>query len=159
MMVEHETTVAGIDVGGTRKGFHLVILQGREFLHVACVHDAAQLHASCVAFDARVIGIDAPGRWRAGAVARSAELAMARERISCFSTPTEQRANASTSGFYGWMFNGLDVYRAFAPTHPASREMDYRGERVCIETFPHAITCALRGRDATSARDKRRQRK
>ncbi len=91
--------------------------------------------------------------------ARSAERDMARERISCFSTPTEAHASANTSGFYEWMFNGLRVYRAFENTHPASREKTFRGEPVCIETFPHAITCALLGRDEASAKLKRTQRK
>jgi predicted nuclease with RNAse H fold len=158
-MSAREATVAGIDVGGTKKGFHLVILRGREILQVACEQDAARLPALCIEFEAEVIGIDAPCKWGAEGSGRSAERALARERISCFSTPTEARANASTSGFYEWMFNGLRAYRAFAATHPVSATNAYRGERVCIETFPHAITCALLGRDTASAKLKRQQRK
>ncbi len=150
-------TVAGINVGGTKKGFHLVILRGGELLHVAAHTDPAELHRLCTAFDARVIGIDAPCRWGSETNGRSAERELARERISCFSTPTQARAEASTSGFYEWMFNGLRVYRAFEATHPVRDRRAHEEARECIETFPHAIACALLGRDAVSAKLKRVQ--
>ncbi|KND59093.1 hypothetical protein BVER_05026 [Candidatus Burkholderia verschuerenii] len=150
-----DIAVAGIDVGGSKKGCHLVILRGREIAQVATSTDAAVLHAHCVAADVAVVGIDAPCQWGVEGAGRGAE----RERIACFATPTQARAEANTSGFYEWMFNGERVYRAFATSHPVLRTNRYEGAPASIETFPHAITCALLGRDAVSAKLKRVQRR
>ena len=68
-----------------------------------------------------------------------------------------ERALANTTGFYGWMFCGERIYHALAPAYPL-----LRGEAegpVCFETFPHAITCALLGRDVASAKQKKAQRR
>ena len=66
-----------------------------------------------------------------------------------FYTPTEQWA--IKKAFYGWVFNGLRLYEALGSDYPL-----YRGEATeknCIETFPHAVVCALRG-EVVSARRK-----
>lgn len=152
------TTVAGIDVGGTKKGFHLVILRGREITDVFSSTDASHIHARCLSFDVRAIGIDAPSQWAVENEGRAAEKAMAREGISCFSTPTEAKARASTSGFYEWMFNGARIYAAFARTHPILKEALFSGAAVSFETFPHAITCAYL-KDEASAKKKNSQRR
>jgi predicted nuclease with RNAse H fold len=151
-------TVAGIDVGGTKKGFHLAILRGRELVDVFSSPDALQIHARCLSFDVRAIGIDAPSQWALDHAGRAAEKALARERISCFSTPTEEKALASTSGFYEWMFNGARVYAACAQTHPVLKEAMFSGAPVSFETFPHAITCAYLKEEA-SAKKKNTQRR
>jgi predicted RNase H-like nuclease len=44
------------------------------------------------------------------------------------------------------MVNGADLYRCLAPDYPL-----YNGEgavsgQVCVETFPHAVACALVGK-------------
>lgn len=57
------------------------------------------------------------------------------------------------------MFNGERVYHAFAPTYPLLSDKDYAKGRVSFETFPHAITCAMLGRDVASAKEKRSQRR
>ncbi|SOE62680.1 Predicted nuclease (RNAse H fold) [Caballeronia arationis] len=151
--------VAGIDVGGTTKGFHLVVLQGAAVRCVASSPDARELHQRCLQFKVSVVGIDAPSQWGVEGIGRAAEREMARERISCFATPTLARASASTSGFYEWMFNGARVYEAFADTHPILKAERFTGEPVTFETFPHAIACALLGRDVASAKQKRTQRR
>jgi predicted nuclease with RNAse H fold len=152
-------TVAGIDVGGTKKGFHLVIMRGHVIVHVSSSTDAVQLHRQCMDFDVTAVGIDAPSQWAVEGAGRAAERELARERISCFSTPTEARATANTSGFYEWMFNGARVYQAFVSSHPVLKSREYEGTRACFETFPHAITCAYLARDVVSAKLKLMQRR
>lgn len=152
-------TVAGIDIGGNRKGCHLVILRGRKIL--GCVHsrDPVLLAQRCNEYGVCAIGIDSPCQWSRVGTGRAAERALARERIFSFSTPTRERAESSPSDFYGWMFNGERVYQALAATHPLQAEAKYDGGHVCFETFPHAVTCALLGTNVASARRKRVQRR
>jgi predicted nuclease with RNAse H fold len=66
---------------------------------------------------------------------------------------------ASKSGFYGWMFNGERVYQAFVPHFPLFGNEGEIGDRVCFETFPHAITSALLRTEVASAKRKRTQRR
>jgi hypothetical protein len=55
--------VAGIDVGGKRKGCHLVILHGtRIFLRVKS-SESLELLDACLAHGVQVVGIDAPCLW------------------------------------------------------------------------------------------------
>jgi predicted nuclease with RNAse H fold len=152
-------TVAGIDVGGPKKGFHLVILRGADIVHTVSSTEPALLHERCLAHDVRAVGIDAPSQWGIEGSGREAERALARERISCFATPTQARAQQSTSGFYDWMFNGARVYAAFSASHPVLKTNAYSGGRASFETFPHAITCAFLGRENASAKLKRAQRR
>ena len=153
------TSVAGIDVGGDRKGCNLVILRGTT---VACsIAGAApeDLLAHCLAHDVVAVGIDAPSVWRGAGGARQAEREMARAGISAFSTPSRIDALASTSGFYGWMFNGERVYRSLAAVYPVLAAPAYSGGRISFETFPHAITSAILGRTVASAKLKGVQRR
>lgn len=152
-------TVAGIDVGGDKKGCNLVILRGTTIL--ASIGGAApeDLLAPCLAHDVVAVGVDAPALWRSGSAARHAERALAGAGISLFSTPDRASAVASTSGFYGWMFNGERVYRTLAAAYPLLTTPDYSGGRVCFETFPHAITVAFLGRELASAKLKGVQRR
>jgi len=159
MSVHKSPTVAGIDIGGDRKGCHLVILRDSEVICSTVSKDAQELHAACLAHDVLAVGIDSPCMWSAEGAGRSCERELARERIFSFSTPTRERALASTSGFYGWMFNGEKVYQAFAPTHPVMKTTSYQAGRVSFETFPHAVTCAMLGKGVASAKLKRTQRR
>ena len=152
-------TVAGIDIGGDRKGCHLVVLRGREVLCTINSNDADFLARRCSDFGAVAVAVDSPCRWSSSDVGRAAEKELAKERIFCFATPSRERAATNTSGFYGWMFNGEQVYRALATTYPLLNDARYSSGRVSIETFPHAITCAMLGRDVASAKRKRRQRR
>ncbi|MBK5914148.1 hypothetical protein CCR84_07400 [Rhodocyclus purpureus] len=155
---ESPAIVAGIDIGGLRKGCHLVVLRGREVICNIQSGDPHELARQCNQLGATLVGIDSPCRWAPG-MGRLAERELARERISCFVTPTRERALASTSGFYGWMFNGERVYQALAATHPLLEGEEYSGGRACFETFPHAVTWAMLGAGVASARKKREQRR
>jgi predicted nuclease with RNAse H fold len=151
--------VAGIDIGGDRKGNHLVILRGTEI--VCNVHKETPEHMleKCVEFDVAAVGIDAPCQWRTGEAGRQAEKALARQRIFSFATPTRELAMASQSGFYRWMFNGERIYNALTPHFPLYGGHEKIVDKVCFETFPHAITCALLKNEVASAKQKRTQRR
>lgn len=152
-------TVAGIDVGGDKKGCNLVILRGTTVLASIAGAAPEDLLAPCLAHDVVAVGVDAPALWRSGTTARHAERALAGAGISLFSTPDRASAVASTSGFYDWMFNGERVYRTLAAAYPLLATPAYAGGRVCFETFPHAITVAFLGRDIASAKLKATQRR
>ena len=154
-----QRTVAGIDIGGERKGNHLVILRGTEIVAKLCSAEPQWMLTKCVEFEVAAVGIDAPCLWRVGDAGRLAEKELARRRIFSFATPTRELAMASESGFYGWMFNGERVYETFIPHFPLFTPSKERGERVCFETFPHAITSAFLGTTVASAKLKRTQRR
>lgn len=152
-------TVAGIDIGGARKGNHLVVLRGQDIICNINHSDPEYLARYCNELDVGVIGIDSPCGWGLPHVGRAAEKALAKERIFCFSTPVRERAASHTTGFYNWMFNGERVYQALATTHPILSNRVYTSGNVCFETFPHAIACAMLGTDIASAKLKRHQRR
>ncbi len=110
--------------------------------------------AWCVALEARAVAIDAPCKWRAeGERARTAERALAADRISCFSTPT--LAKARGHAFYTWMFAGQELYTALAPHFALYDGRPKEGRAVCFETYPQAIACAFAGgRVSADARTK-----
>lgn len=140
------SAVAGIDVGGDKKGCNLVVLQGTSILCSVNSKAPEGLVQVCAEHDVIAVGIDSPCQWRVGNSARLAERELAREGISSFSTPTRQLALSNAKHFYGWMFSGERVYQALAPIYPLLVEKDYSGGRASFETFPHAIVCAMLGR-------------
>ncbi|HZZ09550.1 MAG TPA: DUF429 domain-containing protein [Paraburkholderia sp.] len=154
-----EPAVAGIDIGGDRKGQHLVILRGAKIVCRLGAQTPEQMLARCLEFEVKAVGIDAPCMWRVGERGRQAEKELAQRRIFSFATPTRERAVASQSGFYGWMFNGERVYEVFAPHFSLFKNEEVLNERVCFETFPHAITSAFLGHGVASAKQKRTQRR
>lgn len=151
--------VAGIDIGGAKKGCHLVIMRGREVVYVANSSNPEDLYQDCLQHEVVAVGVDAPCRWSSDGAGRRAEKELAKEKIFCFSTPTQERALASTSGFYEWMFSGERVFQTFAPRYPLLTEKRHPGGRFTFETFPHAITCSLLGKEVASAKRKRVQRR
>ncbi|CAD6556612.1 hypothetical protein LMG27952_06151 [Paraburkholderia hiiakae] len=58
----------------------------------------------------------------------------------------------------GWTFNGEQIYQVFSYVYPLLTSRDFQGGRASFETFPDAVTCALRGEEGTSAKEKRWQR-
>ncbi|KVV50732.1 hypothetical protein WT27_31985 [Burkholderia territorii] len=151
--------VAGVDVGGDKKQCDLVILRGST---VVCREERIApeaLPSLCIEHDVVAVGVDAPSLWWTGSGRRAAEQALARERISCFPTPSREQAMAATSGFFDWMFMGERVYRALADAYPLLTGERYAGGRVSFETYPYAITCAMLGKAIASAKQKRNQRR
>jgi predicted nuclease with RNAse H fold len=153
-----QRAVAGIDIDGERKGNHLVIMRGTQIVWNNPLRETAQqMLEKCIEFEVAAVGIDGPCQWRPRAVGRHAERLLAKQRIFSFATPTRERA--SESKFYDWMFNGERVYNGFVESFPLFKNAEELGDRVCFETFPHAITCAFFGREVASAKQKRTQRR
>lgn len=142
--------VIGIDVGGSKKGFHAVAL--REGAYFDRTESCSAQHVSdwCASLDARVVAVDAPCRWRLGDRARHCERDLAASRISCFSTPTRERAE--TSAFYEWMLNGAALYQLLEQRFPLAKVANNSDSSVCIETFPYAVACALAGKLVSTKR-------
>jgi predicted nuclease with RNAse H fold len=146
--------VVGVDVGGARKGFHAVALSGRSIRGKTRSSDARVIADWCRGVDARVVAIDAPCGWSLDGRPRSAELALMRSGISCFSTPTQEAALAHPENYYGWMIAGLELYAALAPRYSLARRAAISPRsRACFEAFPQAIACGLAGA-AVSAKKK-----
>lgn len=135
--------VVGIDVGGESKGFHAVALCDDRFVDRTTNSDPLAITKWCIGLGARVVAVDAPCRWSASGKSRLAERQLGQKGITCFSTPT--RDSAKDRAFYAWVFNGERLYQSLADHYCV-----YDGERIempiCIETFPHAIVCALAGK-------------
>ena len=144
--------VVGVDVGGFKKGFHAVALQNGQYCEQFSTLIAADIAGWCRKLKAAVVGIDAPCRWSLTGRARPCERALAAEGLHTFATPSQ--AKGRTHPFYHWMVNGADLYRCLAPDYQL-----YNGQRsvsglMCVETFPHAVACAL-ARKTLSAKQKR----
>src|SRR5262245_60050950 len=106
-------TVAGIDVGGTRKGFHAVALRGKKILATLATCHAANLAGWCREQGASAVGVDAPCRWSLPGRARPCERELAGLGLSCFSTPAQ--AIGEIHPFYRWMVQGAELFRLLAP--------------------------------------------
>lgn len=151
-----EATVVGVDVGGSTKGFHAVLLREGRFT-AKHFKEAVELASWCQAQSARVIAIDAPCSWAVAGGSRLAErsLAINGRIIQCFKTPT--RAAAKGRAFFGWVFNGEKLYRALCRSYRLYVGAKHR-RGIVLETFPHAVVCALKGQ-VVSARPKARTRR
>ncbi len=152
-------TVVGIDVGGERKGFHAVALRADTLVDKITATDPAAIVSWCLDLKATVVAVDAPCGWSQTGKSRQAEseLELLGKQIFCFATPTRERAKSHSKGFYGWVFNGERLYQQLAKTYPLFNGERHKGP-ACIETFPHAIVCALAGR-VVSAKPKARVRR
>lgn len=142
-MNENAGTVAGIDVGGARKGFHAVALRDGAFEAEAST-SPERIVAWCLARHATVVAVDAPCAWSRSSSSRKAErdLKLGGRKVHCFATPTRERALGRH--FYDWVFNGEKLYRQLTK-HFRLFDGDRRDGWICFETFPHAIVCALAG--------------
>lgn len=136
----------GIDVGGPKKGFHAVALRDGSYHARLSTRKAHEIVAWCCKIGARAIGVDAPCRWSATGRARPAERQLMGRGISCFATPTRQRASAHPKNHYGWMLNGAELFSLLEPGYPLFAGGPVSDTApICFETFPHAIACALAG--------------
>lgn len=80
------------------------------------------------------------------------------KKIWCFSTPTRAAAKDHASGYFTWMLSGEDLYQELQTTHALFKGGSGAANcQMCFETFPHAVTWALKG-ERVLARDKRTQR-
>ncbi len=130
-------------MGGARKGFHAVLLEGRSVVDQLNTTDAETLASWCLR--AERIAIDAPCGWALpGERSRLCERQLLAAGIHCFATPTRAAALASPSNFYGWMLRGEALYGALQQRGIAvARDREALQGRCCFESFPHGITIAL----------------
>jgi len=156
--MESGLTVIGIDVGGSRKGFHAVALTGGAYAARLGTSEVQELAHWCRSvIGAQLIAIDAPCRWSRDGRARPCERELNAAGIRCFASPSRTAALSHPSNYYGWMLQGEALYRELAASHPLLSTLPASGV-ACFETFPHAITWQLRGGNA-EARQKRLQRR
>jgi predicted nuclease with RNAse H fold len=137
--------VAGVDVGGRRKGFHAVALDSDGSItgrRASC--DPEEIVAWCAELGTRLVAVDAPCAWSTDGRSRPAEAALKKVRIQCFSTPTREAALAHATDHFGWMLNGERLFQALAPSFPLTFAAAV-SEPGSIETFPQAVACALAG--------------
>jgi predicted nuclease with RNAse H fold len=151
--------VAGIDVGGSAKGFHAVALRGGAYLDKWNSCDPLKIAEWCRRIEARFIGVDAPCRWSSTGRARVAEGELMAEKIWCFATPRREAAETYPKDHFRWMLNGAELYAALETTHALFDDNSQQSSlQICFETFPQAIACALAGK-IVSAKQKRRVRR
>ena len=156
--MESVPTVIGIDVGGSRKGFHAVALIGGAYAGQLAASEVRELAHWCRSvIGAQLIAIDAPCRWSSAGRARPCERELNAAGIRCFASPSREAALSHPSNYYGWMLQGELLYRQLEASHPLISGLPASAP-ACFETFPHAITWHLRGGNA-AARQKRPQRR
>jgi len=120
----------GIDVAATR-GCDVVALGPDGVARpVGRVGNGPELRTLLTEVAPAVVAIDAPPAWAVDG-RRSCERALSARGISVFTTPTA--ATGAANPFYAWMATGFAMFEAArgVPT---------------LETFPHAVAIALRGR-------------
>ena len=149
-------TVAGIDVGGTKKGFHAVALRDEAVVAKLATSTPGHVVAWCRELHVSAVGIDAPCRWSDTGRARWCERELAGLGMSCFSTPSQ--IVGEVHPFYRWMVNGAELFRQLAPHYRLYDGRTPTLEPLCFETFPQAIACCLACK-RLSAKNKRVERR
>ena len=146
----HVWKFAGIDVGGKKKGFHLVGLSEYGSLqsrHVLTPEDAALAVKS---WGVHVVAVDAPMSWAAVGRSRVSEQKLEFFGIHCFKTPCESVARDRP--FYDWVRNGLALYDVLGQheyRRPKELPKADKGSLRMIETFPHAVARRLSVSEST----------
>jgi predicted nuclease with RNAse H fold len=116
----------GVDVGGRRKGFDLAVVRGDQVVELGRRLGAHDVVAVAERHQPNVIGIDSPRTCAPdGASSREDERLLAASVCGIRWTP--DAARVSGGGYYEWIVEGLELYRALAR---------YDGE--VIEVFPTA---------------------
>ena len=119
-------TWVGVDVGGKRKGFDLAVVDDTSVLHLAGRLRCEEVVEIAESVSPVIVAIDSPRVCApAGATTRDGERALARAVCGIRWTPDIDAVRASP--YYGWILEGLKLYRAF----------DAGGWEV-IEVFPTA---------------------
>lgn len=140
----------GVDVGGPKKGFHAVALKNGDCVGIMMSSDPGAVVDWCRALPAKAVGVDAPCCWSRTGGARPCERELAAAGVTAFATPGQGVGRRHP--FYSWMLNGAELFRLLLPHYPLfNGQLPVTG-RVCFETFPHAVACALAGRMLSAKR-------
>lgn len=150
--------VAGIDVGGENKGFHVVALRGPTLLGTLQTNEPAEVVSWCTSQDAVLVAVDAPCGWSQGGEFRSreAERQLALRGYSSHATPV--RDKATEKAFHAWMLNGERLYSALGHFYPLYRGQSPLPTKFSFETYPHVAACGFSGK-RLSASDKNKDRR
>lgn len=152
--------VAGIDVGGERRGFHLVSLQGAAIKSTWATRDAAEATAWCIEQGAKLVGVDAPSGWSKGIggefKSREAERSIHSEGFHIFFTPTKEAGSKRT--FSQWMLNGERLYAELMKHYPLYGGQSSTPPECCFETYPYIAACGLANK-RMSAKNKNQDRR
>jgi predicted nuclease with RNAse H fold len=137
--------VAGIDVGASAKGFHLVALHGAAIAGTYHTTEPTDAVRWCQKVGAKLVAVDAPSGWRRGTdqSCREAEEKLRQSGYSSYPTPC--REIADTNPAYAWMLNGERLYSALRSHYPLFSGETPAGS-FCFETYPYVASCALAGR-------------
>lgn len=114
--------VAGVDVGGRRKGFDVAVLSRRR----AELHRTTDVdRAVALVRGATLVGVDAPAAWAPdGQSSRPDERAFARAGVCGIRfTPDEATARARSDRYLEWVWNGLALYDALAEAGVTTTEV------------------------------------
>lgn len=158
-------TWAGVDVGGRRKGFHAVVVDGERLVAgPARLGNARTAVAWLAAHDPRLVAVDSPcAPAPRGLRSRPCERALARAVCGIRYTPDRDRLAGNP--YYEWILNGFELYAALAgagiqavecfPTASFTRWAGARGERTRAEWTRAALGLRVAhgqdGRDAVAA--------
>ena len=138
-------TFVGIDVGGKRKGFHGVALDGSRYRTHATLGNSIEVVNWVTAMNPDIVAIDAPSGWsKSNGRSRASERDLHREGVHCFFTPSNamRKASKSKSWNYEWIANAHEVYARLRADYPLF-DRTWRAKGICIESYPHAVECAL----------------
>lgn len=152
--------VGGIDVGGERRGFHLVALKGAAIRATFETLHAAEAVAWCVDQGITLVGVDAPAGWSQAidgeCQSRVAERDIHQSGFHIFFTPTREIGTARK--FSRWMLNGERLYAELLKHYPLHNGNTQAPPRCCFETYPYIAACGLANK-RLSAKNKNRDRR
>ena len=137
------TCWAGVDVGGTRKGFHLAVLDSRGHLSVAGerIATARAVIERLLPLAPSLVAVDAPVRpAEPGQRSRACEREFVRAGI-CALRFTPDLRELRSNPFHDWVLQGLALYRALD-----------RAGLSAVECFPTATWTVWGGARGTTPR-------
>lgn len=133
----------GIDVGGLRKGYDLVLLDDARRVAGAERHVTLKaLRGHIEAWQPDVVAIDSPPGWAVERT-RATEAAVLTLGLQLYRTPWE--AEKQANAFYGWMLHGFAAFEAARGCGFARFDGGDRVEGQALEVFPHASATVLAG--------------
>ena len=132
----------GIDVGASRKGLDVVVLDdSRVPIETHRRVPVDRLGALIAEAAPDVVAIDCPPAWGFGTGTRRTERELRAFGIQSFGTPTEDRGQGP---FYDWIREGIQAFGA-AGAAGYRRYGSGPVRRTAIEVFPHASAVVLAG--------------
>jgi len=147
--------VVGIDVGASKKGFHLVALRGSEILGTLATKYPDEAAQWCKIRAAEFVGVDAPCAWCNPLQPRMSENILRRMGYTLYATPTREAALQNPA--FAWMLNGERLYGSLRKLFPLFNSSDDKPP-FCFETYPYVASCAYAGRKLRAG-DKDRDRR